>query len=163
MMRYKVIAECVDTRSGKRYLPGPDTYFDPAPEADQAQRLIKAGVLREEPDEGAKHVFLALATDAAGAGFQLVDTAGFAFGGVYMGGTFPSGPEDFHWQPLTILADEIDGDVDHDDDDEDGLGDQTVPELRELAATEEVDLTGLTRKPDILAAIRAKRLDASAS
>lgn len=41
----KVLAECVDVRSGKRYLPG-DT-FDPAPNPEQAARLVKAHCLPE--------------------------------------------------------------------------------------------------------------------
>lgn len=41
----KVLAECVDVRSGKRYVPG-DT-FDPAPNPEQAARLVKAQCLPE--------------------------------------------------------------------------------------------------------------------
>jgi hypothetical protein len=41
----KVLAECVDVRSGKRFLKG-DT-FDPTPGLEQAQRLVKAGCLPE--------------------------------------------------------------------------------------------------------------------
>lgn len=40
-----VLAECVDKRSGKRYVAGEE--FDPAPDVDQAKRLIKAGCLPE--------------------------------------------------------------------------------------------------------------------
>lgn len=43
-MAYKVKAECVDYRTGKRFVPG-DTF--PDPEADQAERLVKAGCLLE--------------------------------------------------------------------------------------------------------------------
>ncbi|MGV3649848.1 MAG: hypothetical protein ACO1OK_00350 [Devosia sp.] len=41
----KVLAECVDSRSGRRFKAG--EIFDPAPTADQARRLAKAGCLPE--------------------------------------------------------------------------------------------------------------------
>jgi len=41
-----VLAACVDKRSGKRF--GVGDVFDPAPDVDQAKRLIKAGCLPEE-------------------------------------------------------------------------------------------------------------------
>jgi hypothetical protein len=41
----KVLAECVDIRSGKRFLKG--QVFSPPPTPEQADRLIKAGVLTE--------------------------------------------------------------------------------------------------------------------
>ncbi|MGN6585801.1 MAG: hypothetical protein ACTHJV_19070 [Rhizobiaceae bacterium] len=41
-----VLAECVDKRSGKRYVAGEE--FDPAPDIDQAKRLIAAGCLPDE-------------------------------------------------------------------------------------------------------------------
>jgi hypothetical protein len=44
-MRYKVKAECVDTRDGTRYFPG--QYFKD-PTADQIERLTKAKCLEEE-------------------------------------------------------------------------------------------------------------------
>jgi hypothetical protein len=48
--------------------------------------------------------------------------------------------------------------VDEDDDGEnDGLNDMKVPELKELAAKETIDLGTATTKPAIIAAIRAHR------
>jgi len=51
-MAYKVIAECVDSRTGKRYFAG--DVFKPDPDADQAARLIKAGCLEEVKGKAAK-------------------------------------------------------------------------------------------------------------
>jgi hypothetical protein len=45
-----VLAECVDIRSGKRFVKGQE--FNPAPTPDQAARLIKAGCL---PEAALKH------------------------------------------------------------------------------------------------------------
>jgi hypothetical protein len=57
----KVIAEFVDCRNGKRYLPGAGDTIDPALDAEQAERLKKAGCLRDgaevkraEPEQPAK-------------------------------------------------------------------------------------------------------------
>lgn len=41
-----VLAECIDKRNGKRYKAG--DVFDPAPDVDQAKRLIKAGCLPDD-------------------------------------------------------------------------------------------------------------------
>lgn len=46
--RYLVIAECIDSRSGKRFKEGEE--FLPAPTAQQADRLLKAGCLSEIPE-----------------------------------------------------------------------------------------------------------------
>lgn len=48
----KVLAECVDIRSGRRFFPGET--FDPAPTETQARRLVLAGVLPEGAIEVAK-------------------------------------------------------------------------------------------------------------
>lgn len=47
-----VLAECVDARSGRRFQPGET--FDPAPTAEQAVRLVKAGCLPAAAIEAAK-------------------------------------------------------------------------------------------------------------
>jgi colicin import membrane protein len=47
-----VLAECVDARSGKRFLPG--DVFDPAPTAEQAQRLVRAGCLPADSVDAAR-------------------------------------------------------------------------------------------------------------
>lgn len=57
-MPYKVIAECIDARSGKRYFPGEDF---PAPDKDQVERLVKARCIEEVSAAEAKR----LAKDAA--------------------------------------------------------------------------------------------------
>lgn len=59
---FYVIAECVDARSDKRYLPG-STF--PDPDADQAERLIAAGCLATEKPDGFDALAAALAGDAA--------------------------------------------------------------------------------------------------
>jgi hypothetical protein len=46
--RYLVIAECIDSRNGKRFKAGDE--FLPAPTAEQAVKLTKAGCLSEVPD-----------------------------------------------------------------------------------------------------------------
>ena len=43
--RFLVIAECVDQRTGKRFSAGDE--FLPAPTAEQARRLTKAGCLEQ--------------------------------------------------------------------------------------------------------------------
>jgi colicin import membrane protein len=47
-----VLAECVDNRSGKRFFRG--DVFDPAPTAEQALRLVKAGCLPGDAIEAAQ-------------------------------------------------------------------------------------------------------------
>ncbi|WP_380787239.1 hypothetical protein [Sphingomonas sp. R86521] len=65
-----------------------------------------------------------------------------------------------------VLAGEPqDAEGDHEDDREpqgDGLDAMLVDDLKALAATEEVDLTSITLKADIIAAIRAHRSAAKA-
>lgn len=60
-----------------------------------------------------------------------------------------------------VLADDPeDAEGDHEDDAEptgDGLDAMLVDDLKALAALETVDLTGISRKDDIIAAIRAHR------
>ncbi len=46
--RYLVIAECIDSRNGKRFKAGDE--FLPAPTVEQAAKLTKAGCLSEVPD-----------------------------------------------------------------------------------------------------------------
>ena len=63
-----------------------------------------------------------------------------------------------------IVADDAgeiasDGD-DLPDDDDDGLDDETVADLKSLAELEGVDLGEATKKADIIAAIRARRVAA---
>ncbi|MFN3766688.1 MAG: hypothetical protein ACK4R3_14080 [Aliihoeflea sp.] len=47
-MRYLVISACADVRSGKEFERGDE--FLPEPDADQAERLLKAGCLRRIDD-----------------------------------------------------------------------------------------------------------------
>ncbi len=59
-----------------------------------------------------------------------------------------------------LAADPEDTEGDHEDDAEptgDGLDAMLVDDLKALAVIETVDLTGITRKDDIIAAIRAHR------
>lgn len=46
-----VLAECVDVRNGRRFQPGET--FDPAPNPEQAKRLVKAACLPEAAVEAA--------------------------------------------------------------------------------------------------------------
>lgn len=48
-MSYRVIAECVDARTGARFLPG--DMFEPQPQPEQAERLIRAGAIVQEAKE----------------------------------------------------------------------------------------------------------------
>ena len=48
-MHYRVIAECVDARSGTRMFEG--DIFEPRPDDDQAARLIAAGAIVQEKDD----------------------------------------------------------------------------------------------------------------
>ncbi len=64
-----------------------------------------------------------------------------------------------------LASDPEDADGDHDDDREpegDGLDAMLVDDLKALAATEEVDLTGASLKADIIVAIREHRTAAAA-
>jgi predicted nucleic acid-binding Zn-ribbon protein len=53
-MSFKVVAECIDIRNGKRFQPG--EIFTPPPDVDQARRLQAAGCITKtsEADERAK-------------------------------------------------------------------------------------------------------------
>lgn len=53
---------------------------------------------------------------------------------------------------------ELDDEDEDEDDHQDGLEALTVPELKELATKEGVDITTVTTKPTIIAAIRAHRV-----
>jgi len=64
-----------------------------------------------------------------------------------------------------LAGDPEDAEGDHEDDAEptgDGLDAMLVDDLKALAVIETVDLTGITRKDDIIAAIRAHRAAAAA-
>lgn len=95
-----------------------------------------------------KRVFLALADDAEGANFRVVDTGTAQFAGFAIGEVAPSDPADFNFRPLAAESDE---------EDDDGLDEQTVSELKTLASAEDIDLGDATKKADIVEAIRAAR------
>ncbi|QRY68191.1 hypothetical protein JVX98_28300 [Ensifer sp. PDNC004] len=66
----KVLAECLDKRTGRRFLPGET--FDPPPTVEQAKRLISGGCLSEaalklalNPEASAKAVTAALKVDTS--------------------------------------------------------------------------------------------------
>lgn len=48
---WKVIGECIDARTGRRYQRG--EIFEPPPDDDQADRLLKAECIREVADAAA--------------------------------------------------------------------------------------------------------------
>jgi len=66
----RVLAECLDKRTGRRFKPGET--FDPPPTIDQAKRLIAGGCLPEaalksaiEPEASAKAVTVAMKVDTS--------------------------------------------------------------------------------------------------
>jgi len=155
-MRYPVIAECVDARTGKRYFAG-DT-FDPAPDADQAIRLLAAGVITEDDSDGALRMFLALADDENGAGMKLIDLAGYRFVGIAVGREAPADPGAFDWGAIERDAGETGVLIEPETD---GLDELLVAALKDIAAKEDVTLEPRANKAAIIAAIRAKRAESA--
>ncbi len=181
-MAHKVIAECVDKRTGKRYLPGPNSFF-PADDPDQVQRLVRAGCLRFVADDDMSvddQANAALARDEAErliAGFEQEvddarrrrDEALAAIETEVIGARQAADAEiakinealqqagaakeeETSMDPAATQRQQIN---------EDGLFDKTVDDLRALAKAESIDLSGAHRKDEIVAAIRAARAKAA--
>lgn len=153
-MKYLVIAECVDARSGKRFLPGEP--FDPAPDPDQAKRLIGAGAIVEDDSDGSRRLFLAVANDENGAGMKLLDLSGYRFAGFAIAIAAPTDPDDFDWKAIEADPGETGILVEPETD---GLDELLVPALKDLVEKEAITIERGANKAAIIAAIRAKRLE----
>ncbi|MES2494631.1 MAG: hypothetical protein V4618_00825 [Pseudomonadota bacterium] len=154
MKSYPVLAELVDYRDGKRHFPAAPgeepVRFVPADD-DHAARLIAAkcigvdggvDLLAKDPAELSRVELESVALDAFRRSMAEISDDVLREG------------VERHRQALD--ADKGGDDDDHDDDLDD-LGGLKVDELKAVADKEEVDLTGLTRKADILGAIRRAR------
>lgn len=171
-MGHRVISECVDSRTGIRYFPG-----DSFPEAEDAHitRLMAAGVLSGETSS---------ARSSRGAGIAQAEAELEEISRTLNAARKRRDDE------LVAISDEIakaraaadialreiadttakaqaaavDAAAQESvarDPADDGLADKTIPELREIATAEGVDLGGATKADRIVAAIRAKRAPAS--
>ncbi|WAP67223.1 hypothetical protein [Jiella pelagia] len=180
-MAYKVIAECVDRRTGQRYLPGPQSFF-PADDPDQVDRLERAGCLRRVADEDLsrdEEAAAALAkSDAARmiAGFEQEvadarrrrDETLAAIETEVIGARQAADAEIARINEIRQQSGSTDTEektmdpaaVQRQQINEDKLFDSTVEELRALAKDEDIDLSGASRKDEIVAAIRAARAKA---
>jgi len=137
----KVLAECVDSRNGKRFRPGEE--FSPVPTAAQARRLIAAGCL---PD-GA----LALAIKADDEAEAEAEAAAIE-------AAVRSAEEERARQELSDAAARNDAAAQQRDAmNEDKLFESTIDQLKDIAKAEEIDLGDAKRKDEIVAAIRAAR------
>lgn len=143
-----VLAECVDIRSGKRFVPGDE--FKPAPERRQAERLVRAGCLPAEAvDSAADH-----GEDPAG-----IEPTPFSTEMRTEEGERAARAADAAARDNQALAIAQETGATTNDQSDDGLSKNTVAELKDLAAAEDIDLGEAARKDDIVAVIRAARAE----
>ena len=178
-MPLKVISECVDRDSGRRYLPG--SFFPESAPAEQIERLIGSGCLRQvsakdleaaekslaasaRREAEAEHAEIEKTLEAARERrdveiAQISDEIGKARRDAEdEKARITAEVEEFRAKsggapddPAEVARRQIN---------EDGLFDKTVPELKDVAASEGVDVSASAKKDDIVAAIRAKRVGA---
>ncbi len=138
-----VLSDCVDVRSGKRFQRGDE--FSPAPNHEQAKRLVAAGCLPEEALKaavGAKTEAERALEDKAARDKAEADRTKAAVDAAKARrpGAKP--------EPAKTAVDQVN---------EDGLFDKTNDELKAVAEAEKIDLGDASRKEDLVAAIRAAR------
>lgn len=137
----KVLAECVDSRNGKRFCPGEE--FSPTPTAAQARRLISAGCL-----PGGALDLAIKADDEAEAAAEAASIEAEA----------RAAEEEKARQDLSdAAASEDPAAQQRDAINDDKLFESTVDQLKDIAKAEEIDLGEAKRKDEIVAAIRAAR------
>ena len=152
---HAILAEFVDAATGKRIVP-PGT-FTPH-DVDQRTRLIAAGCISEDEavdlsekpiEELTRSELEHLAVESFKVSMATASDDDLR-----------SGLQSFRERQEE--ADDSDNGGADGGDDDDGLEARgvTVADLQEIAELEEVDLTGITVKADIIAAIRQKRADA---
>lgn len=73
-MAHRVIAECVDVRSGKRFQPG--DWFVPPPEDDQEERLVAARCIKLVDDAEMQRDLLTDEDDPAATARQQINEDG---------------------------------------------------------------------------------------
>jgi hypothetical protein len=168
-----VLSACVDVRSGKRFTRGDE--FSPAPNLEQAKRLIAAGCLpeealkavagpksdaeaaleeraRTEAAEEAKRQREAAAAKAKRTGTLKQDgptVAEYVAAG-YPASQYPPKGYASRSTPEEIAA--VDAEKQAAD-----LDNLTIKDLQDLAKVEEIELGDASKKDDIVAAIRAAR------
>ena len=152
MKRYPILAEFVDVHTGQRHLKGGDP-FQPK-DAEQLRRLVDAKCLGKDPaaasDKPVADMSRAELEAAAIDGFT-AEIANASIDELRDGVTRLRERESEQRDLAEISRQQIN---------EDGLFEQTVDQLKDLAQAEEVDLAGVTLKADIVAAIRGKRATA---
>ena len=154
---HAILAEFVDVVTGDRVMP-PGT-FTPH-DIDQRTRLIASGCISEDEVLDLSEKPLEELTRA-----ELEHLAAESFRA-----SLDSASDDDLRSGLRAYRERLgQSDDSHGgggaDDDDDGLEDKgvTVADLQAIAEKEEIDLTGITIKADIIAAIRAKRAEAAKS
>jgi len=137
-----VLSECVDVRNGNRFARGDE--FNPAPNFEQAKRLVAAGCLPEDalkatagPKSDAEAALEEKAKRDAADEAQRQARADAAK-------AKRTGRRDAAW----TAVDQINND---------GLFDLGDDDLRKIAADEKIDLGDATEPAQIIAAIRAAR------
>lgn len=138
-----VLSECVDVRNGKRFSRGDE--FAPAPNPEQAKRLVAAGCLPQEalkaavgPKTDAERALEEKAVRekaAAAAAKATADAAKARRGSVKA-------------DPAATVREQIN---------KDGLFEMSVDDLKAIAESENVDLGDASEKDAIVSAIRASR------
>lgn len=131
----KVIAEFVDIRNGKRYLPGDGAKIDPPLDDDQVHRLTKAECLAEGEEA------------AAGGLRQDGPTIGEFIAAGYKASSYPP-----HGYAARSTAEEIAAAVEAEAPGA-AIDGMTVVEPRQYAEQRGIDLGDATKKADIIAAI----------
>ncbi|CAD7335306.1 hypothetical protein FIM10_02120 [Sphingomonadales bacterium 56] len=153
---HAILAEFVDIGTGERIVP-PGT-FTPH-DVDQRTRLIASGCISEDEvvdlskkpvEELTRSELEHLAVESFKASMATASDDDLRLG-----------LQSFRERQAKV-SDSGAGGADGGDDDDDGLEAHgvTVADLREIAENEEVDLTGVSVKADIIAAIRQKRAGA---
>ena len=147
MKRYPIMAEFVDVHTGERHQKGGEP-FQPK-DAEQLRRLVDAKCLGKDPAavsdkpvaEMTRAELEAAAIDGFTAELSTASDDQLRDGVTRLREREPRDPADVSRQQIN----------------EDGLFEQTVEQLKEIAQAEAADLSGVTLKADIIAAIRAKR------
>lgn len=155
---HAILAEFVDVGTGERIVP-PGT-FTPH-DVDQRTRLIASGCISEDEvvDLSKKPIEELTRSELE----QLAAESFRASLATASDDDLRSGLQAYRERQASAGDSNATGGGDGDGAaDDDGLEAHgvTVTDLREIAEKEEVDLTGITVKADIVAAIRAKRADA---
>lgn len=170
-MTLKVISECVDRRTGKRYAVG-DSF--PAQDLEQVDRLIRAGCLRQgssetgggqgttddvaaKREEAASELAAIDETIAAARRRRDEELAAIENDIAEARAAANARISELQQEQSTMTQQTDPAAIVRAQINEDGLFEKTVAELRDIAEAEGIDLGDARRKEEVVAGIRASR------